>query len=39
LTLLDLENKLDFKLYDDLIAVIKLDFFYNRYQLSLIRFA
>jgi len=24
---LDLENKLDFKLYDDLIAVIKLDFF------------
>jgi len=35
---LGLDNKLDFKLYDVLPVVIKLDFFYDRYQLSLFRF-
>ena len=35
---LGLENKLGFKCYDDLLVVIKLDFFYNRYQLPLFCF-
>jgi len=36
---LDLENKLDFKWYDDLLVVIiKLDFFHNRYESHLFRF-
>jgi len=39
LTLLGLKNKLDFKFYDDLPAVIKLDFyFHNRYQPSMFGF-
>ena len=39
LALLNLKNKLDFKWYDDLSVIIKLDFFFhNRYQLSLFRF-
>jgi len=33
-----LENKLNFKWYDDLPVVIKLDFFHNKYQLSMFRF-
>jgi len=32
------ENKLDFKWYDDLSVVIKLDFFHNRHKLPLFRF-
>jgi len=32
------DNKLDFKWYNDLPVVIKLDVFYNRYQLHAFRF-
>jgi len=38
LTLLRLKNKLDFKWYDVLPAIIKLDFFHNRYQLPTFHF-
>ena len=38
LALLSFENKLDFKRYDVLPTVVKLNFFHNRYQLSLFHF-